>query len=228
MADIAGELRAVNGRTDIGAYEYGRHAPTISAIASVASAVVGDPIEFHAAPNDADPSEFPDVTWAFDDGTTAGGITVSHVFATAGTHLATATATDPAGLTAAATVPVTIIAPVVAGKAMAPAFGFKKLKARRGIVGVLLRCPVVASDCSGTVELRLAPKPKAKGVVAKTVVLGRKRYAIAHGTHKTIRVRLTRSARRRLARARHGLLVRVVVKPKGAAAKSKTVRLTGR
>jgi hypothetical protein len=142
--------------------------------------------------------------------------------------MATATATDPTGLSATAVVPVTVFVPIVPGKAMAPVFGFKKLKARRGVVGVLLSCPVLAADCSGTVELRLAPKPKAKGVAAKTVVLGRKHYALAHGTHKTIRVKLTKSARKRLKRARHGLRVRVVAKPKGAASKSKTVRLKGR
>ncbi len=228
MADIAGEFRAVNGRTDIGAHEYGRHTPTVSATASKASAIIGDPITFNAAAGDADPAEFPDVTWAFDDGTTVSGILAFHAFATAGTHIATVTATDPAGLSATAVVAVTIVPGIVPAKAMAPAFGFKKLKARGGVVGVPLSCPVVAADCAGTIELRLAPKPKAKGVATKTVVLGRKRYAIARGTHKTIRVKLTKSARRRLGRARHGLLVRVVAKPKGAAAKSKTVRLTGR
>jgi hypothetical protein len=228
MADIAGELRAVNGRTDIGAYEYGWHTPTVAVFAGATSSAIGNPITFKAAPNDADPSELPDVTWTFDDGTTASGLTVAHAFTTAGTHLATATATDPAGLSASAGASVTIFPGIVPAKAMAPAFGFKKLKARRGVVGVLLSCPVLAADCSGTVELRLAPKPKAKGVATKTVVLGRKHYALAHGTHKTIRVKLTKGGRKRLRRARHGLLVKVVAKPHGAASKSKTVRLTGR
>lgn len=228
MSDIAGEFRAVNGRTDIGAYEYGRHAPTVSASAGATSAAVGEPVTFKAAAVDADPSEFPDVTWTFDDGTTASGLVVAHAFATAGPHVATAKATDPTGLSASSGAAVTIFPAAVPAKAMAPAFGFKKLRARRGVVGVLLRCPVVAADCAGTIELRLAPKPKAKGVATKTVVLGRKRYALAHGTHRTIRVKLTQSARRRLRRAPHGLLVKVVAKPKGAAPKSKTVRLTGR
>jgi PKD repeat protein len=195
---------------------------------SPGSAFVGDPVTFKAATGDADPNEFPEVTWSFDDGATASGIIVSHAFTTPGTHIVRATATDPTGLTATAPASLTIAAPVVPRPAMAPAFGFRKLKARRGIVRVLLTCPVIATDCSGTIELRLAPKPKAKGVASKTVVLGRKHYALANGTHKTIRVKLTKSARRRLKRARHGLLVKVVAKPKGAASKSKTVRLTGR
>jgi hypothetical protein len=227
MADLAGEFRAVNGRTDIGAYEYGRHTPTVSATASAASARTGEPVTFTAATNDGDPAEFPVVTWTFDDGTTVTSLMVSHAFSTPGPHMATATATDPSGLKATAPVSVTVTAPILPA-ARAPAFGFKKLKARKGVVAVALTCPVLATDCSGTIELRLAAKPKAKGVAAKTVVLGRARYAIVHGARKTIKVKLTKSARKRLRRARHGLLVKVVVKPKGAGSRSKTVRLTGR
>jgi hypothetical protein len=226
--DIAGGPRIVNGRTDIGAYEYGRHPPSVAVSASVLSAFVGDPVTFNAATGDPDPEELPAVAWLFDDGSRATGNSVTRVFTTPGTHIATATATDPTGLSASGPVSVQIAARFVPNRAMAPAFGFRRLKARKGIVGVLLTCPVIAADCSGTVELRLAPKPKAKGVATRLVLLGRKRYAIPHGTHKTIRVKLTRSARRRLRRARHGLLVRVVAKPNGAASKSKTVRLTGR
>jgi hypothetical protein len=65
-------------------------------------------------------------------------------------------------------------------------------------------------------------------VAAKTIVLGKARYSIVHGARKTIKVKLNRSARKRLKRARHGLFVKVVAKPKGAASRSKTVRLTGR
>jgi hypothetical protein len=228
MADLAGEFRAVNGRTDIGAYEYGRHTPTVSARSSRAAVLVGEPVTFSADTNDEDPNEFPDLTWVLDDGTTARGFSVTHAFATPGAHTATVTATDPAGLTATAPASVTVTAPILPRAALAPAFGFKKLKARKGVVRVRLSCPVVASDCTGRVELRLARKPKAKGLAAKTVVLGRAKYAIAHGTTRTIRVKLTKSARRRLRRARHGLNVKVVARPAGAAAKSRTVRLTGR
>jgi hypothetical protein len=229
MADVVGEFRAVNGRTDIGAYEYGRHTPAISAGPSVLSARVGEPVPYGASVRDDDPAESPNVTWTFDDGATATGWTAAHAFSTPGTHTATATATDPVGLKATASVAVTIAAPILPS-AQAPAFGFKKLKARKGVVAVVLSCPVLATDCSGTIEVRLAPKPKAKamGVAAKTIVLGKARYAIAHGARKTIKLKLNRSARKRLKRARHGLFVKVVAKPKGAASRSKTVRLTGR
>jgi hypothetical protein len=43
-----------------------------------------------------------------------------------------------------------------------------------------------------------------------------------------VMVLAAKSARRRLARARHPLYVKVVAQPKGAAARSKAVRLSGR
>jgi hypothetical protein len=186
-------------------------------------------VTFGATVADADPGELPSVTWAFDDGSApVSGLVVTHAFATPGPHTATVTATDPSGLTATGQASVTITAPFLPRAALAPTFGFKKLRARKGIVRVRLSCPVAAADCAGRIELRLARKPKAKGLAAKTVVLGRARYAIANGTTKTIRVRLTKSARNRLRRARHGLNVKVVARPAAGAARSKTVRLTGR
>jgi hypothetical protein len=217
MADLAGEFRAVNNRTDIGAYEYGRHTPTVYADADPKTAFVGDAIKFNAGPADADPDERPVVTWLFDDGATATGEVVTHAFATPGGHLATATATDPAGLTATASITVSVSPRPVLPKAMAPTFGFKSLNARKGVVRVLLRCPVIATDCAGAVSLRLGRK-----------ILGRAGYKIAHGTKKAIKVRLSRRARSQLRAARRGLRVKVRVTPKGAASRSKTVRLIGR
>src|SRR5206468_134313 len=112
---------------------------------------------------------------------------------------------------------------------LAPSFAFTKLTAHKGVVGVRLRCSPVAVDCLGTVAIQLVAKPKAKGVrAAKTVVLGRARYSILNGTTRTIRVRLNKNARKRLARARRGLRVKVVVAPVGAGPRSKTVRLKRR
>jgi PKD repeat protein len=215
--DLAGEPRTVNGRTDIGAYEYGRHAPTVDASVGRASALVGEPLQFFATALDADPGEVPAVTWLFDDGATATGMTAVHAFATPGTHIARATATDPTGQTATSTVLVTVTSPPALNKPAAPAFLFKRLKSRSGVVRVLLSCPATATDCSGALTLQL-----------KRERLGRARYALVHGTKRTVRVKLVRSARRRLAHARHGLRVQVVAKPADAAARRKTVRLTGR
>jgi hypothetical protein len=102
---------------------------------------------------------------------------------------------------------------------MAPQFGFKKLTAKGGAVRIRLSCPVAAANCKGIVRLLLA---------GKKTELGRARYSFVNGTGATVKVRLTKAARKRLRKARRGLRVKVVAKPAGAAANSKTVRLTGR
>jgi hypothetical protein len=230
MTDLAGEFRAVNGRADIGAYEYGRHAPSVSAVANPGTFAAGGAATFTATASDVDPGEVPVVTWTFDDGTTATGAQVTHAFTTPGTHRGTATATDPVGLRTDASATVVVKEPLFQRPTLAPSFAFTKLTSRKGVVRVRLRCSPVAVDCHGTVALRLAGKPKAKGGVraAKAVVLGKARYSILNGTTKTIRVKLTRSARKRLARARRGLRVKVVATPVDGASRSKTVRLKRR
>jgi hypothetical protein len=223
QADIAGELRAVNGRADIGAYEYGRHAPTLGAGAAPSAVLIGAEVKFTAGSTDADPGEVPVLTWLFDDGATAAGSPVSHAFTTAGVHTATATATDPAGLAVSTNVAVTVVAPAPppgpARTAMAPALRFHRLSAHEGTVRVALSCPLFATRCTGRLDIRLSHT---------RVVLGTVRYSIAHGTIRTVKVKLNKAARRRLRHARHGLRVKVVVRPTGAAGTSKTVTLRRR
>jgi hypothetical protein len=224
--DLAGADRVTGSASDIGAFEYGRHAPSIGITSTGTTVMAGDPLTFVATASDTDPGETPTVTWIFDDGATASGVQVAHAFATPGTHTVTATATDPVGVASTARASITVTERPFQRPVIAPSFAFSKLTAHKGIVRVRLRCSPVAVDCLGRLELQLARKPKAKG--AKVVVLGRARYSIFHGTTKTIRVKLNRAARKRLARARRGLKVRVVLRPTGAAPRSKTVRLTRR
>ena len=205
--------------TDIGAYEYGRHAPSITALAEPSSVLAGDSVTFRGLPSDPDPFEVPIVTWSFDDGTTATGPIVLHAFSTPGSHTATATATDPVGLTATTVAAVTVTPLFLPRKELPPDFGFKKLKARKGVVGVALSCPVVGADCNGVVRLLLA---------GKKVELGKASYRMVNGTHRTVKVRADpqraqapapgapRPARHRGRQADR------------RDAKSRTVRLTGR
>jgi PKD repeat protein len=117
--DFAGRQRVVNGRTDIGAFEYQRRAPVISsATAKPTAAQVGTPFAFTAAATDpdADPVTY---GWSFDDGASAPGANVQHAFATAGIHVATVTVTDASGLSATKTVAVGATAgPVAAVSAL--------------------------------------------------------------------------------------------------------------
>jgi hypothetical protein len=114
--DASGAPRVVDGdgtggaRSDIGALEYQRRAPGISASgAAPQSALAGTPVAFSATA--ADPDDEPlTAAWSFSDGGSATGLSTSHTFAAPGAATATLTVTDPTGLKATATVPVTITA----------------------------------------------------------------------------------------------------------------------
>lgn len=94
--------------SDIGAYEFVAHPPTVSAHASATSARTGTAIRFTATGADVSPGDLVALGWQFDDGTSVSGAAVSHAFTRAGRHTATATATDLDGFTATATALVTV------------------------------------------------------------------------------------------------------------------------
>jgi hypothetical protein len=129
--DFAGRPRVVNGRTDIGALEYQRQPPVItSATGTPAAAQVGTPFSFNAAATDPDADPV-SLAWSFDDGGSAPGASVQHAFATPGTHVATVTATDGAGVTSTKSVSVATTAgpvPVLGSLKLAP----RKFRAAKG------------------------------------------------------------------------------------------------
>jgi hypothetical protein len=133
--DLAGNPRAVAGHnggsavSDMGAFEYQPHPPTLTASGPSATKV-GTPATFTATTNDPDPGDVVTVTWQFDDGSSATGASVTHVFASTGPHVATASATDLDGfMVSAAPTRLTVgTHPVVSGLKLKP----KKFKARKG------------------------------------------------------------------------------------------------
>lgn len=115
LTDLRGYGRNVGTAIDLGAYEYQAAAPTITAVTPLPATVeVGANIQFVVQAADID-GDLAMLEWAFDDGTTATGVSVAKSFATAGIHGATVTATDVTGKTASASTTVTVsTAPVVA------------------------------------------------------------------------------------------------------------------
>jgi hypothetical protein len=115
--DLAGNPRLLAGnggctaRRDIGAYEYSPTTIPVDASSGAPSAGVGASVTFSAIACSPDPSLTPSYSWSFDDGATASGPSVSHAFATPGTHRATVTVSDAAGRTGTAHVTVTVAEP---------------------------------------------------------------------------------------------------------------------
>ncbi|HLM49465.1 MAG TPA: PKD domain-containing protein, partial [Solirubrobacteraceae bacterium] len=112
---VATDLTAfahVGGRSDIGAYEYLRRAPSVT-LTAPAQALAGTAVDLAATATDPDVLEAGQLTyaWDFGDGQTGTGKTQSHAWTAGGTYTVTATATDPAGETSTASQAVAVADP---------------------------------------------------------------------------------------------------------------------
>jgi hypothetical protein len=130
--DLIGAPRVLNGADtcaaplrDKGALELAGHAGVVpdATIGAPAAAIAGSPVSFSgSAPNQAAgvPLTF---GWAFSDGATASGATVSHAFAATGPAGATLTVTAPGGCvgTAATTLAISVVVDTITGLKIAPA-----------------------------------------------------------------------------------------------------------
>lgn len=122
VQDRDGLARVVDGdgaggpRRDIGAYEYQRRPPVVAlnGPASGQTGQTGQPLGYTSAgSSDPDRGDSLTYSWAFGDGSSGSGPSVSHAWAKAGVFGVKLTATDSAGVTAAATKPVSIVGPVL-------------------------------------------------------------------------------------------------------------------
>src|SRR5262249_52960011 len=115
--DADGNPRIVPGRaganpvSDIGAFEFQPHPPTVTVSGPAGALRTGTAATFTATATDPDPGDSLSLAWHFDDGAIATGAHVSHAFARPGTHTATVTVTDLEGFTAMASAQAMVVSP---------------------------------------------------------------------------------------------------------------------
>jgi CSLREA domain-containing protein len=148
---------------DIGAFEYQAVAPVVSAAADRASATTGDAVGFSASATDSDPGDASTLSWAFDDGATATGASASHAFATPGSHTATVTATDPAGLQSTATATVSVSLPPAPAPGPGPAPVPVPDTTLPGLTGLAFAPSAFSAASSGASVRAAATRPRVTG-----------------------------------------------------------------
>jgi len=208
--DAAGKPRLVDGdgsgslQRDRGAFEYQRRPPVVETSATPGAAPLGTLMRFNAVASDPD-GEAVSLSWTFDDAATAQGATVEKVFANTGTHSATVTATDPAGLTAARAQAVEVTAPPAEPlpDTTAPVFGLPKgplAVDARGRVGIRLTCSeATTGSLTAATARRLRISRRAK---LRVLELGRTAFGCPAAGARTVRITLSKPALRYLKRVR--------------------------
>jgi PKD repeat protein len=115
--DLDGNPRKVDAdsvpgaRSDMGAFEYQRQAPT-AVINAPATATAGDQVAVNAnGSSDPDPGDTLTYAWDFGDGTQKTGKSATHAYTSGGQRTITLTVTDSAGVSTTATHQITVAAP---------------------------------------------------------------------------------------------------------------------
>lgn len=108
--DIAGNPRIVDGRRDVGPYEYQWRGPEVTAAASRTTTDIGASVSFAGGAKALEPGDaVTGYQWSFDDGASVpAGAAAEHAFLKSGLHTATLTAKDAAGVSSTATVSVNV------------------------------------------------------------------------------------------------------------------------
>jgi hypothetical protein len=216
--DQAGKPRLRDGkapfsgvRRDMGALEYQRLAPTARASVSPTSVATGQAASFDGRASTDPDGEPVNAGWRFDDSTGAFGSLVGKAFTGPGRHGATLVVTDPAGLSDSATTALNVFA---RPDKLPPDLTVDKddVKFKGSTLRVKISCDASEQEpCEGVVSaatakrLTLARKKKLK--------LGRKKFSIAPGKTRTVKVKIGRRKLKRL-RKKKKVAVRVTITAK--------------
>ena len=217
--DPQGDAVAVWDRYSIiQAAVYDATGPQLGSLSIPANGTAGEPLSFSVSPLDLW-SALGATSWSFGDGGSASGTAATYAYAAAGTYQVTVTAADVLGNPTSATGTVTVAAspttpPPTTVTTAGSGRAYVAPLARRKGNGVLLRLRCRgAGRCLGAVKLLSGGKS-----------IGKRRFGIASGRAKTLRVKLN-SRGRALVRRSHGR--RLKLKLTGIGVKHRVVVVKG-
>ena len=232
--DAFGSPRVVDGdgdggaRRDLGAWEYQRDPPVVTAAVDPLTAPIGTPLGWSATASDPEGDPVT-VGWSWDDGATASGATASHGFATPGRHTGTATVTDATGRTASATAGADVTAPgpgIGPADTTAPVFSIfrRGLRlSRKRQIAVRVDCAATEPEpCAGNVRLASAGRV---GPRRRTLGLGTAAFRVSPGKTGLVRVKVPARAAA-VARRLRKVKVRVTAVAADAAGNKRTASRT--
>jgi PKD domain-containing protein len=225
---IVGWQRSDGASTIVQAAGYDAAGPLLRSLSVPGAVAAGTAATFSLSPLDVW-SPVASTLWAFDDGATAAGASVSHALAAVGDHTVTVTATDALGNATSATRPVAVLSRAATGAApgatspraparSAPSNRFTAIAGKTrpgGVIRLVLRAKVAGAYRAVATR---------RGLPKRTSAYGRGRATARRAGRVVMTIRPTRAAKRRLTSRGVRVAVAVTFKPKGGT--SRTKRLT--
>ncbi len=207
------DLEEAGSNQIIQAAGYDGAGPQLRSLSIPASGTAGEPLSFSVSPFDVW-SALGATSWSFGDGGSASAAAATHAYAAAGTYQVTVTAADALGNATSATGTVTVAAAPTTVTAAGGGRAFAARLARRKGNKVLLRLRCRgAGRCRGAVKLYFRRK-----------LIAKRRFGIARGKAKTLRVKLNGRGRT-LVRRTHSSHLKL--KLRGRDVKNRVVVLKG-
>jgi hypothetical protein len=208
--DLAVHPRVVEGdgvvpaRRDIGALEFQGTAPSTTATASPATALVGQAVDFSGSATDPDAGDALTYSWLCDDGEQGQGTALQHSFTTPGSHACTLTARDRAGKTGSQAATVVVSAPANPGPGgggvpaldLGLSFAGSPKTVTASSKGTFSWSFTANAGVSGTTAFASANKVAARAARAKkkkTLTLGTKTFTAPANKKVKVTVKLSKS-----------------------------------
>jgi hypothetical protein len=200
---------------DRGAFEYQRGAPVVAATATPGSVAPGDPVTFAATAGDPDGDPIT-LRWLLSDGFSTTAASFARSFQAAGAYSGAVEVTDASGQTATATASVQVVTPATPTPTPTPGtadttppqivlpHGSVRSN-RKGFIALRFSCAPgeVSPPCSFTGRLSSTRRiALTVGGRKRIVRVGSVQGSMQPGTSVRVRLRLGRSLRRYLARAK--------------------------